>query len=47
MATEETQALVAGAGASGLMAAIECAKSGKKVLVIEHKEKTAFVILRN
>lgn len=45
MATEETQVLVAGAGASGLMAAIECAKSGKKVLVIEHKEKPGKKIL--
>lgn len=45
MATEETQVLVAGAGASGLMAAIECAKNGKKVVVIEHKEKPGKKIL--
>lgn len=45
MTTEKTQVLIAGAGASGLMAAIVCAEQGKKVLVIEHKEKPGKKIL--
>lgn len=45
MAIEETEVLVAGAGASGLMAAIECAKKGKKTVVIEYKEKPGKKIL--
>lgn len=45
MTTERTQILVAGAGASGLMAAIMCAKQGKKVWMIEHKEKPGKKIL--
>lgn len=45
MTTKKKQVLVAGAGASGLMAAIECARHGSKVLVIEHKEKPGKKIL--
>lgn len=45
MAVEKVQVLIAGAGASGLMGAIVSARQGKKVWIIEHKEKPGKKIL--
>jgi predicted flavoprotein YhiN len=36
---KETDVIIIGAGASGLMAAIEAGKRGRRVLVLDHAEK--------
>lgn len=41
MATQKQDVLIIGAGAAGMMCAIECAKRGRKTLVIDHAKKLA------
>jgi predicted Rossmann fold flavoprotein len=41
MATRTTDVLIIGAGAAGMMCAIECAKRGRKTLVVDHAKKLA------
>src|SRR5471030_881705 len=43
--TEKTDVMIVGAGAAGLMCAIEAAKSGRQVIVIEHANKPGKKIL--
>ena len=42
----KTDVVIIGAGASGLMCAIEAGKRGRSVLVLDHSEKAAGKILR-
>ncbi len=41
MAARTTDVLIIGAGAAGMMCAIECAKRGRKTLVVDHAKKLA------
>ena len=41
MSTRQTDVLIIGAGAAGMMCAIEAAKRGRKTLVIDHAKKLA------
>ena len=41
MSARKTDVLIIGAGAAGMMCAIECAKRGRKTLVVDHAKKLA------